>query len=480
MKRKGLTRSFVLIVAFIVLVAGTLYYINSGKQTAELQGPYISVSAFDLGPSVPSRINNFSVYIYGTTSNATNVSNDQLLFSDYSSSSSMTGYLNRSFYSISSEWGKIVPGKNISLSLYAFHNIYANGNVTVYSFYNNLPYDPSSPVSVSFTTKVIFNTSQPALRIPVTGISTAAVFLEKMQLTNTSTLQNSSIVLGAYLNSTYTQASAYNSFSPSSKVRSSVGYLQFRGISYLSTSNYLQESINPSFSNASLDFKSIKPGVSMNSELVAGPVELHVSNFMVETGYTIGSAYYSVSNNTDTTIKVLASSNSLSASVRSFNGSTFLSLFNEFISSRSQSTVKTGANAGNLTIINDQNWTHINPQVQSDLSTLSQRNTTNTLLVLSLGLSVISSDYKLYGSNSSQSLPEIISNQMGINLPHLSDFNTLDIAQTECPFSETNDIISSGPGNLTASFYFSNLNVSVSVFSGTYSGPLPITATIVG
>jgi hypothetical protein len=69
---------------------------------------------------------------------------------------------------------------------------------------------------------------------------------------------------------------------------------------------------------------------------------------------------------------------------------------------------------------------------------------------------------------------------MGNNLPDLSDFNVVDIAETEYPFLENNYIISTAPGNLTASFYFSNLNITASIFSGTYSGPLPITATVIG
>lgn len=478
MKRKGFTRAVVFFVAVIVLVAGILYYFNSGKQTTEQQGPYISISA--VGQPGSSSISNFSVYVYGTTSNATNRSNDQLLFSGYSNSSTVTGYLNRSFYSIASSWEAIVPGKNISLSLYAFHDVNFNGNLTVYSFYNNLPYDPSTTGSLSFTTQVTFNLSQPALRILSTGITTAAVFQEKMRLFNTTTLPNSSIILGAYLNSSYMNDSAIGSFSLSSNVSSKVGYLQFRGISYLGTSNYMQESIYPSFSDSSINFKSIPSAVNVNQELAAGPVELHVSNFKVVTGYTSDGIYHIISNSTDTTIKVLASANTLSASAVTFNGSTFLSLFSEFISSRSKSIAKTVTQTGNPTSINDQNWTFIDPQIHSNLSALSRGSTKDTLIVLSLGLSLLASDYFIYGSNSSNSLPAFISRQMGNNLPDLSDFNVVDIAETEYPFLENNYIISTAPGNLTASFYFSNLNITASIFSGTYSGPLPITATVIG
>lgn len=482
MKSKRLTNAITFFVVVLVLLAGTLYYFDSGKHTTPLQGPFISVSAVGETLSGQVNLNNFTVYVYATTTNASNNANDQLLYYGFSNSSTISGYLNASFYSVAGAWESVIPAAsdNVSLSLYAFFDNYSSGNLSVFSFYDNLPYCPSSANNIAFNAKAVFNLSRPALRVPVAGGSIKSGFREKMQLINTTTLQNGSIVLGSYLSPSLTQASIAieETFFPSESGHSSTGLLPFYGVSILNGSDYMQESESASFSGSSFNFSSMPGNVNLNSELSIGTVELHVSNFLVTTGYYSGSDFTQTSINVDSTVKVLSTSRTLTVSTADLGGDAYLSLFNEFISLHSQSISKVAPGTSNVTYISNQNWTSVLPSINSNLSTIANANRKSTVLVLDLGLSILISDFNFYGHNSSYSVHSMVTQQMGTNWQHISDFNIVDIAGTDVPFLEKNYVINTGSANLTSSFFFSNVNVSFTASSVSYYGSLPLTAAI--
>ena len=175
---------------------------------------------------------------------------------------------------------------NVSLSLYACYDNVSDGHLSVYSYYDNLPYNPFLNRPVSFTVAVRFNLSMPDLVIPIPSNAGTSVFLEKMQFINSSTVQNASIVLGSYFNSSYVQALVSLGFEASNAANSNqIGYASFRGITYINGSSFAQESSNDSFSGGTFNLSNIPQNIRINSVLSLGPLDLHISNFYLYSGY---------------------------------------------------------------------------------------------------------------------------------------------------------------------------------------------------
>ena len=283
MKGRKLSYALVFFVAVLVILSGTLYYYNSGKKVLPLQGPFISIEAVGLPPlSSHGSAANFSAYVYFTTANASSTSNDVLLYSGVSTNGNITGYLNDSFYSLADAWNSLLQSAsdNVSLSLYAFYDSVSDGNLSVYSYYDNLPYNPDLNRPVSFTVGVRFNLSVPDLVIPIPGNAGNSGYLEKMQFINSSTIQNGSIVLGGYFSSFNVKALVSLSFEGSNTTEGNqIAYASFRGITYTNGSSFAQESSNDSFSSGTFNLSNIPQNIGINSVLSLGLLDLHISNF---------------------------------------------------------------------------------------------------------------------------------------------------------------------------------------------------------
>ncbi|MGP6239018.1 hypothetical protein ACNF40_01195 [Cuniculiplasma sp. SKW4] len=150
---------FSLLLAIMLIVSSFLFV--SYLETHNSKNP--SRSAISLGPrvnylvydkpirSIPnasmelSAINNTTttIQVFGTFPGSKHVyllANSSLQFLNGSL------FLSSSFYSISDEWASFISQNHInmtpSLTVESYQSIYMNGKVYVYSFYNNIPFDP--------------------------------------------------------------------------------------------------------------------------------------------------------------------------------------------------------------------------------------------------------------------------------------------------------------------------------------------------
>ena len=483
MKGRKLTYALVFFVAVLVILSGTLYYYNSGKKVLPLQGPFISIEAVGLPPlSSHGSVANFSAYVYFTTANASSTSNDVLLYSGVSRNGNITGYLNDSFYSLADAWNSLLQSAsdNVSLSLYAFYDNVSDGHLSVYTYYDNLPYNPDLNRPVSFTVGARFNLSMPDLVIPIPSNADSSGYLEKMQFINSSTVQNSSIVLGSYFNSSYVQAIVSLSFEASNAANSNqIGYASFRGITYTNGSSFAQESSNDSFSGSTFNLSSIPQNIRKNSVLSLGPLDLHISNFYLYSGYEKNGNFTGVAMNYQTTMKVSSANSTMKAFQTDIENHTFFPYFNKFFSKYTTNVTKVLEPGSATAILYDHNWTSVNSSLNLSLSKLLTGILNSTVLYTNLGLSLLVYDFSSYHGNADFSPASALSEQMGNNLLSLADFNDIGLIKTDGTYYEQNLVVNSGMSNLSAGFLFSNANVSLTIFSKSYCGPLPITAALI-
>ncbi len=483
MKGRKLTYALVFFVAVLVILSGTLYYYNSGKKVLPLQGPFISIEAIGLPPSSHGSVANFSAYVYFTTVNSSSHSNDVLLYSGVSKNGNITGYLNDSFYSLTNAWNSLLQSgsDNISLSLYAFYDSVSDGHLNVYSYYDNLPYNPYLKIPVSFSAGARFNLSMPDLVMSIPSSSFNSAYLEKMQFINSSTVQNSSIVLGSYFNSSKVNALISLSFEPSNTA-DSIAYASFRGITYTNGSRYAQESANNSFSGGTFNLSSTPPDNDANSVLSLGPVDLHISNFYLYSGYIKNGNFTRLATNYQTTMKVSSANSTMKVFQTSVENNSFLPYFNEFFSKYTTNVTKLlvhSSSSPNNSVFNDLNWTYVSSSLNLSLSKLLTGILNSTVLYTNLGLSLLFSDFGSYSGNANFSPASILSEQMGSNLRSLSDFNGINLIRTDGTYYEQNLIVNAGPSGINVSFLFSSTNISLAIFSKSYYGPLPITSVLI-
>ena len=482
MKGRKLTYALVFFVAVLVILSGTLYYYNSGKKVLPLQGPFISIEAVGLPLSGHGSAANFSAYVYFTTANASSTSNDVLLYSGVSTNGNITGYLNDSFYSLADAWNSLLQSAsdNVSLSLYAFYDSVSDGNLSVYSYYDNLPYNPNLNRPVSFTVGARFNLSVPDLVIPIPSNAGNSGYLEKMQFINSSTIQNASIVLGSYLNSSSVQALVSLGFDASHSSNSNqIAYASFRGITYTNGSSYAQESSNDSFSGGTFNLSNIPQNIEINSVLSLGLLDLHISNFYLYSGYVKNGNFTKVATNYQTTMKVSSANSTMKVFKTGIENPSFFPYFNKFFSKYTTNVTKVLEPGSATAILYDHNWTSVNSSLNLSLSKLLTGILNSTVLYTNLGLSLLVYDFSSYHGNADFSPASALSEQMGNNLLSLADFNGINLIRTDGTYYEQNLIVNSGTGNLSASFLFSSTNVSLDIFSKSYCGSLPITAVLI-
>ena len=483
MKGRKLTYALVFFVAVLVILSGTLYYYNSGKKVLPLQGPFISIEAIGLPPSSHGSVANFSAYVYFTTVNSSSRSNDVLLYSGVSKNGNITGYLNDSFYSLTNAWNSMLQSGSdtISLSLYAFYDSVSDGHLNVYTYYDNMPYNPYLKIPVSFSAGARFNLSMPDLVVSVPSSSFNSPYLEKMQFIDSSTVQNSSIVLGSYFNSSNVQTLVSLSFGASNATDSnSTAYASFRGITYINGSTYAQESTNNSFSGGTFNLSSIpQQSIDVNSVLSLGPVDLHISNFYLYSGYVKNGSFTRAAKNYQTTMKVSSANSTMKVFQTSVENNSFLHYFNKFFSKYTTNVTRLLVPSSDNSLFNDLNWTYVSSSLNLRLSKLLTGILNSTVLYTNLGLSLLVSDFGSYSGNANFSPASVLSKQMGNNLLSLADFNGINLIRTDGTYYEQNLIVNAGSSILNVSFLFSSTNVSLAIFSRSYCGPLPITAVLI-
>jgi hypothetical protein len=477
LRGRKLTYALVFFVAVLVILSGTLYYYNSGKKALPLQGPFISITATGLTPSGRVSIDNFSAYVYLTTTNSSSKMNDALLFKGTSFHDGLAGYLNKSFYSITGAWNSQLQSSidNISLSLYAFYDNVSGNTLHVFSFYNNLPYNPAVHEPQSFNEQVVFNLSIPELVIQVPKNTVNHSYTELIQFINSSTVQNSSILLGSYLSNVISPLISQKFYPTNPTDKNSMALMSFRGMSYINGSSYVQESVNDSFSGGSFNLSNMPESVSPGSELNLGPVDLHVSNFYLRSGYVESHSFTAVATNFQTTLKILMANSTLKVNETNVESSSYLRYFDEFIAKYTANVTKTLIQ-GNVS--NDRNWTYVSNSLNLSIKNLLNKSGNLTVLYINLGLSLLDSDFNSYQRNTSLSLGAMLSEQIGNNLQYLVEFNGMDPVKTNGTYYEDNLIINEGPSSFNASYQFSTTNVSVIISSNSYYGSLPITTVL--
>ncbi len=486
MKGRKLTYALVFFVAVLVILSGTLYYYNSGKKVLPLQGPFISIEAIGFPPSSHGGVANFSAYVYFTTVNSSSRSNDVLLYSGVSRNGNITGYLNDSFYSLADAWNSLLQSAsdNISLSLYAFYDSVSGGHLNVYTYYDNLPYNPYLKIPVSFSAVARFNLAMPDLVISIPSNSFNSAYLEKMRFINSSTVQNSSIVLGSYFNSSKVNALISLSFGTSNATdRNSTAYASFRGVTYTNGSSFAQESSNNSFSGGTFNLSSIPQDKGANSVFSLGPVDLHVSNFYLYSGYVRNGNFTGLATNYQTTMKVSSANSTMKIFQTDIEDHSFFpyfdKFFNRYTTNVTRVLVSSSGNNASTALLNDRNWTYVNSNLNLSSSKLLTGILNSTVLYTNLGLSLLVSDFDSYSGNANFSPASALSEQIGSNLRSLSDFNGINLIRTDGTYYERNLIVNIGSSVLNASFLFSSTNVSLAIFSKSYCGPLPITAVLI-
>jgi hypothetical protein len=483
LKGRKLTYALVFFVAVLVILSGTLYYYNSGKKVLPLQGPFISIEAVGLPLSGHGSAANFSAYVYFTTANASSTSNDVLLYSGVSTNGNINGYLNDSFYSLADAWNSLLQSAsdNVSLSLYAFYDSVSDGNLSVYSYYDNLPYNPDLNRPVSFTVGARFNLSVPDLVIPIPSNAGNSGYLEKMQFINSSTIQNASIVLGSYFSSFNVKALVSLNFEGSNTTEGNqIAYASFRGITYTNGSSFAQESSNDSFSSGTFNLSNIPQNIGINSVLSLGLLDLHISNFYLYSGYVKNGNFTRVATNYQTTMKVSSANSTMEVFQTGIENHSFLPYFNKFFSKYTTNVTKVlEPPRSDSAILYDRNWTYVNSSLNLSLSKLLTGILNTTVLYTNLGLSLLVYDFSSYHGNADFSPASALSEQMGNNLLSLADFNGIGLIRTDGTYYEQNLVVNSGTSNLSAGFLFSSTNVSLDIFSKSYCGPLPITAVLI-
>jgi len=479
---RKLTYAIAFFLAILVIFSGVLYYYNGGKIAIPLQGPYISISSAALTGGGQQSIENFSAFIYLTTTNSSSNMNDVLLFSGSSAHGSLTGYLNRSFYSITGSWNSILQSSsdNISLSLYAFYDNVSGGKLHVYSFYNNLPYNPASKEPSSFSALAVFNLSMPELVISIPSNTVNNNFAEQIQFINSSTVQNAWVVLGSYMALPGILSSISLNFFPSNRsVENPLAITSFRGISYINGSRYAQESVNDSFSGGSFNMSGVKNGINTNSDVNLGPVELHVSNFQLYSGYIENNTFNELAMNYQTTLKVSMTNSTLQINETDIQDSSYIPYFDKFISKYTSNVTKiVGPPSPNGSTIVDRNWTSVNGELNLNISEFLNNSRNLTVLYTNLGLSLLNSDFSTSERNTNLSPESMLSEQVGKNLPYLVDFSGMTTMKTNGTYYMQNLVSNTGNSGFNASYFFTGMNISLTVSSKWYYGPLPVTAVL--
>ncbi|OWP56462.1 MAG: hypothetical protein B2I17_05165 [Thermoplasmatales archaeon B_DKE] len=134
---------------------------------------YSNVSVGIFSP-VPESLGNSNPHNISVMNQSANPYEVRLFQGSANSNGLIQGYLNAEFFNISSQWQKYASRgtENVSLSMLASYVYASGGNFYVYTYYNNIPYDPFSPGYNSgsdshFNVSVYFDMGNPSEVIPL-------------------------------------------------------------------------------------------------------------------------------------------------------------------------------------------------------------------------------------------------------------------------------------------------------------------------
>lgn len=180
------------VLAFSIPVA---VYLHDHQQQSGT-GPEIQLNVNFISGSIPSVASQFNSYNYSNVSaavfspvpgsldsgsshnlsglNQTSNPYELRLFEGSANSNGVIlGYFDKSFFNISKQWQEYASKgtENVSLSLLASYSYAKNGDFYVYTYYNNIPYNPflqfTPGLANRFNTSVYFNMQAPSAVIPL-------------------------------------------------------------------------------------------------------------------------------------------------------------------------------------------------------------------------------------------------------------------------------------------------------------------------
>jgi hypothetical protein len=202
--RSGRNKTISILVALVLVAVaayGTLFYFDQSQKGDAVPISIVSYGTSLHSPSSPAApagiqaqseqpLQNVTVSVFGIVPNSlrnnelqaidlesvneSNNSYQDLLFRGLTNSKgAISGKLSPAFNEIVSEWKALTTPASIntvSLALYANYGVVENGTLYTYSYYNNLPYDPFSPVSsYNFDVNFVLNLSNPTTVTPLVG-----------------------------------------------------------------------------------------------------------------------------------------------------------------------------------------------------------------------------------------------------------------------------------------------------------------------
>jgi hypothetical protein len=284
----------ILLAVIVVTATGVLVAekLSSSSAAAPVVGPAVEITinsasliAAHVNPS-SALAGNVTVQIFSVVPTAkaytavnltalnstTNSYDDELFQGSADSSSIISGHLSAQFSTIDQAWLATMSPitTTVSLQLHATLNVVSNGIDHVYTYFNNLPYNPRAPPA-NFSASVSFPT-QPSFSVPVPASSpSSAVTPDGMPPGGGCNqwywdLWNETIILGGYMplaiasiSGAPTGAQLWHAISYSK----SAMQLSFTSASAVTTSSSfsgLQMSQSPSWSGDDTTFQGANPG----------------------------------------------------------------------------------------------------------------------------------------------------------------------------------------------------------------------------
>lgn len=276
----------------------------------------VSVALFS---PVPSSLENASLSTISLAgANLTDNPYEVMLAEGTSANGTLRVALGSEFSLIQTEWQSLVPrGGNVSLTMYAQYIVPNGSSLQVWSYYDNVPYDPHAQIS-SLNATAFFDLTQPPLVLPV-GPSAQAVGVQRIGggggcPTQTDyTLINSTTRTGpfpigiAYLN----DGSTTDVIVLSETFATQSMQFSFDSATTNSKESYVDASGTPSYSGpgATMTVTSVGTDATNSYGDVVGLVyipgtTLYVSNVQVTYQYASGSSCAYVNGGIQTTVEV--------------------------------------------------------------------------------------------------------------------------------------------------------------------------------
>jgi hypothetical protein len=286
---------------------------------------YSNVSAAVFSP-VPGSLNSSSSHNLSGFNQTSNPYEVRLFEGNANADGSVLGYLNANFFNVSRQWQKYASNgtENVSLSLLASYSYAKNGSFYVYTYYNNIPYNPFSQffspgVGYQFNTSIYFNTQEPSAVIPINSSNVVNMTQPYVRIGGGGNNCNTqyTTVYDKTMSAPMPLMSASLNLPSSSELN--YGFDQFSGsleFSFNSASkntleSYVQTSASPSWSGTDSSFSATAasmnayPTSNENVSMIYMPgVSIHVVATDILYEYTDGSTCAYINGGTTTSISV--------------------------------------------------------------------------------------------------------------------------------------------------------------------------------